>query len=192
MSVLVTDAGFAADDWTGEVLGFETFWSGQELPEEGLAVEFPNDRDPADLARALLMSLGVPVIAFGLFLWVWSVLASQIQTSLGAVPGPAQVVVQAKALLDDHIEADSAVAHAHRAALVHAKGGDFGGKRERECLWRIHVWRPFAECVALHCTGTRITRRERRFDLRERSQAFGDLPALAPLGHKSAGRLARS
>jgi uncharacterized protein (DUF934 family) len=50
MAVLVTEAGFGADDWTAEVLPFEAFWSGQELPEEGLAVDFPNDRDAADLA----------------------------------------------------------------------------------------------------------------------------------------------
>jgi uncharacterized protein (DUF934 family) len=51
MATVVTEAGFTADDWTeGRVLPFEIFWSGQDLPEEGLAVEFPNDRDPADLA----------------------------------------------------------------------------------------------------------------------------------------------
>jgi uncharacterized protein (DUF934 family) len=50
MSVLVTDRGFGQDDWTGEVLPFDIFWSGQDLPEEGLAADFPNDRDPADLA----------------------------------------------------------------------------------------------------------------------------------------------
>jgi uncharacterized protein (DUF934 family) len=51
MAVVVTESGFAADDWAGgRVLPFDVFWSGQDLPEEGLAVEFPNDRDPADLA----------------------------------------------------------------------------------------------------------------------------------------------
>ena len=51
MATVVTEKGFTADDWAeGRVLPFEIFWSGQDLPEEGLAVEFPNDRDPADLA----------------------------------------------------------------------------------------------------------------------------------------------
>ena len=50
MAVLVTEAGFGKDDWTAEVLPFEVFWSGQDLPEEGLAVDFPNDREAADLA----------------------------------------------------------------------------------------------------------------------------------------------
>jgi nitrate/nitrite transport system permease protein len=48
------------------------------------------------------MSVGVPVMAFALFLALWSVAASRIQTSLGAVPGPVQVAVQAKALIEEH------------------------------------------------------------------------------------------
>lgn len=59
-------------------------------------------RDPRELARSLLLSLGVPVMAFALFLGLWSVTASSIQTSLGAVPGPSQVTAQAVALVQDH------------------------------------------------------------------------------------------
>lgn len=69
MSVLVTEDGFRQDDWTGEVLPFDIFWSGQDLPEEGLAVEFPNDRDPADLApwleRVELIRVAFPASADG-------------------------------------------------------------------------------------------------------------------------------
>jgi len=51
MGIVVTEVGFTPDDWAeGRVLPFDFFWSGQDLPEEPLAVEFPNDRDPADLA----------------------------------------------------------------------------------------------------------------------------------------------
>jgi uncharacterized protein (DUF934 family) len=51
LSVLVTDAGVVPDRWVGrQLLSFEMLWGGQELPEEELAVDFPNDRDPADLA----------------------------------------------------------------------------------------------------------------------------------------------
>lgn len=59
-------------------------------------------RDPREMARAVLMSVGVPVVAFALFLALWSAAASRIQTSLGAVPGPVQVAAQAKALLEEH------------------------------------------------------------------------------------------
>ena len=59
--------------------------------------------DPRERARAVLFALGVPLIAVGLFLWLWSVSAARVQTSLGTMPGPVQVFAQAKALLDDHL-----------------------------------------------------------------------------------------
>ena len=70
MSVLVTEAGFTPDDWAeGRVLPFDFFWSGQDLPEEELAVEFPNDRDPDDLApwlhRLALIRVAFPATADG-------------------------------------------------------------------------------------------------------------------------------
>jgi uncharacterized protein (DUF934 family) len=69
MAVLVTEAGFAPDDWAEDVLPFDAFWSGQELPEEGLAVEFPNDRDPADLTpwleRLQLIRVAFPAMTDG-------------------------------------------------------------------------------------------------------------------------------
>jgi nitrate/nitrite transport system permease protein len=59
-------------------------------------------RDPRELARSLLMNLGVPAIAFLIFLGLWSFAAARIDTSLGAVPGPNQVAQQAVALVKDH------------------------------------------------------------------------------------------
>ncbi|WP_022979986.1 ABC transporter permease [Ideonella sp. B508-1] len=59
-------------------------------------------RDPRELARKALMSLGVPLVAFAVFLLLWSAVASRIQTSLGAVPGPMAVAQQAVALVQDH------------------------------------------------------------------------------------------
>ena len=60
--------------------------------------------DAGDFARRVLMGVGVPVLAFALFLAVWSFAASRIQTSLGAVPGPRAVAVQAVALVQDHFD----------------------------------------------------------------------------------------
>ena len=44
-------------------------WSGQDLPEEALAVDFPNDRDPADLApwldRLALIRVAFPAMGDG-------------------------------------------------------------------------------------------------------------------------------
>jgi nitrate/nitrite transport system permease protein len=52
--------------------------------------------------KNLLDTFGVPLLAIAAFLWLWSLSAARVQTSLGAVPGPAQVAAQAKNLLDDH------------------------------------------------------------------------------------------
>ena len=59
-------------------------------------------RDPRELGRAFIMAVGVPLVAFVLFLALWSVAASRIQTSLGAVPGPVQVADQAVVLVKEH------------------------------------------------------------------------------------------
>jgi nitrate/nitrite transport system permease protein len=53
-------------------------------------------------ARQLMLSFGVPLIAFALFVVLWSVVAARIHTSLGAVPGPAAVVAQAQGLWQEH------------------------------------------------------------------------------------------
>jgi nitrate/nitrite transport system permease protein len=58
--------------------------------------------DPRELGRALMLNVGVPLLALLLFTTAWGVIAPRIQTSLGAVPGPMQVLEQAKALWDDH------------------------------------------------------------------------------------------
>ena len=45
--------------------------------------------------------LGVPLLAIGAFLILWGTLAPQVQTSLGAVPGPKQVWTEAVVLHED-------------------------------------------------------------------------------------------
>jgi len=53
-------------------------------------------------ARAVFMTVGVPLIAIVIFLGLWSAVASRIQTSLGAVPGPVAVYEQAQGLWAEH------------------------------------------------------------------------------------------
>jgi nitrate/nitrite transport system permease protein len=53
-------------------------------------------------ARAALLAVGAPLLAIALFLALWSASAARVQTSLGQVPGPVQVLVQVKALYVDH------------------------------------------------------------------------------------------
>lgn len=58
--------------------------------------------DPREAARAALMNMGIPIMSFALFLVMWAATAPHIQTSLGTVPGPAQVFEQAKGLVAEH------------------------------------------------------------------------------------------
>ena len=44
----------------------------------------------------------IPLIGISLFLLLWAVLAPKVNTSLGAIPGPAQVWEQAGKLMNDH------------------------------------------------------------------------------------------
>ena len=46
-----------------------------------------------------------PLIAVALFLGLWSISASQVQTSLGQLPGPTAVYEQASNLVDEHVAA---------------------------------------------------------------------------------------
>ncbi len=58
--------------------------------------------NPAQQIRQLWLIMGVPVIAFTIFLGLWSVTASKINTSLGAIPGPGAVWHEFSGLLDEH------------------------------------------------------------------------------------------
>ena len=66
--------------------------------------------DPRGQARALWRLAGVPLLSILGFLVAWGVLAPQVQTSLGAIPGPAAVWEQAVSLHGD------AVAHGEARA----------------------------------------------------------------------------
>jgi nitrate/nitrite transport system permease protein len=59
--------------------------------------------DPRVHLRQLWLDLGAPLLAIGVFLLLWSQVSSNIQTSLGQIPGPAAVWEQSKALWADHL-----------------------------------------------------------------------------------------
>ncbi|NJM83309.1 MAG: ABC transporter permease [Tabrizicola sp.] len=67
---------------------------------------------PKPQLGALWRLLAVPVLAIAGFLALWASLAPMVQTSLGAIPGPAQVWEQAKVL-----HADAAAERAKEAAF---------------------------------------------------------------------------
>lgn len=56
----------------------------------------------ADKLKAVAFSSVAPVFAFLIFLFIWDATAARIETSLGQVPGPAQVWSQAANLVDEH------------------------------------------------------------------------------------------
>jgi nitrate/nitrite transport system permease protein len=58
--------------------------------------------NPRQQARDLWRQLGVPLLSILAFLMLWGALAPRVQTSLGAVPGPAQVWEQVGILRADH------------------------------------------------------------------------------------------
>ena len=64
-----------------------------------------SDINWSEVPKLLIQKVGVPLAAIGIFLLMWGVVASHIQTSLGQVPGPVQVWDQAKALVDEHMKA---------------------------------------------------------------------------------------
>ena len=58
--------------------------------------------NPAQQVRQLFLIMGVPIIAFTLFLGLWSFSAAKVNTSLGAIPGPVAVWHEAGGLLDEY------------------------------------------------------------------------------------------
>ena len=57
---------------------------------------------PSTQLRELWRELGIPVLALALFVAAWAGVAARIDTSLGALPGPAAVWSEAKNLVAEH------------------------------------------------------------------------------------------
>lgn len=78
--------------------------------------------NPREQLSELSRVLFIPLLGAGLFLVAWGALAPQVQTSLGVIPGPAQVFEQAGNLWDDHIrEREKAAAFYDRQEKRNAK-----------------------------------------------------------------------
>lgn len=58
--------------------------------------------NPTQQVRQLWLIMGVPIIAFMLFLSLWGVSAAKVNTSLGAIPGPVAVWHEIGGLIDEH------------------------------------------------------------------------------------------
>ena len=98
---------------TLETLGLDLF-----IPFVKLAT---GDSPKAQVA-AITSSIGIPLVAFLVFLIAWSMLASSVTTSIGTVPGPKAVWSEAGNLLDEHrAERGKEVAFYERMETMKAK-----------------------------------------------------------------------
>lgn len=91
--------------------------------------------NPRGQAREIWRLLGVPLLAIAVFVVLWATLAPQVQTSLGAVPGPAQVWEQVGELRSDAVrEGEREVAFYERQDARNAEAiasGDTDAVRNR-------------------------------------------------------------
>ncbi|MEM6636020.1 MAG: ABC transporter permease [Pseudomonadota bacterium] len=98
------------------------------------------DNPRAQMAE-LWRLLGVPVLSILAFLVLWGTLAPTVQTSLGAIPGPAQVWEQVEVLnADAQREKDKAAAFFERQEERNAKLVAEG--KEDRVKWRDYTGKP--------------------------------------------------
>ncbi|WP_068115005.1 ABC transporter permease [Tropicimonas marinistellae] len=98
------------------------------------------DNPKAQLKEVWLL-LGVPVVAIAAFLMLWATLAPKVQTSLGAVPGPAQVWEQVINLNEDaKRERDKEASFYERQEERNAKL-EASGKSDK-VKWRDYTGKP--------------------------------------------------
>ena len=97
--------------------------------------------NPREQLSELRRVLVVPLIGIAAFLLAWAALAPQAQTSLGAVPGPAEVWEQAAVLWQDH------KAERQRAAAFYQRQDERNAKLEAQgetdkVKWRGYTGKP--------------------------------------------------
>ncbi|WP_186388082.1 MULTISPECIES: ABC transporter permease [unclassified Stappia] len=97
--------------------------------------------DPREQLGELKRLLVIPLVGIAVFLVAWAVLAPKVQTSLGAVPGPAEVWEQAGNLWQDHLRerekaADFFARQDERNAKLEAAG------RHDQVKWRSYTGKP--------------------------------------------------
>jgi nitrate/nitrite transport system permease protein len=80
------------------ISGFETVGLSMFVPIVRLAA----GEAPGRQLREFALTLGVPLLAMLAFLGAWSAVAANVETSIGAVPGPVAVWHEAGALLAEH------------------------------------------------------------------------------------------
>jgi hypothetical protein len=67
-------------------------------------IRIASGEDPKEQMRKVASSVGIPLVAFLIFLGMWSVTASNINTSLGKLPGPVAVWTQLQNLTAEYFQ----------------------------------------------------------------------------------------
>src|SRR3546814_12696665 len=88
---------------------------------------------PRHQLRELRQQLLIPLVGIAAFLALWAGLAPQVHTSLGAIPGPAQVWEQAVNLYQDH-KAERA-----KEAAFYARQDERNKEQIGRATWRERV-----------------------------------------------------
>jgi ABC-type nitrate/sulfonate/bicarbonate transport system, permease component len=97
--------------------------------------------NPKTQMKEIWQLLGVPVTAIVLFLAAWATLAPKVQTSLGAIPGPAQVWEQVSVLYQDHAGERAKAAAFYERQEVRNEKLVADGKADR-VKWRDYTGKP--------------------------------------------------
>ena len=96
---------------------------------------------PRHQLRELWQQLGIPVIGIAAFVAAWAALAPTVETSLGTIPGPAQVWEQTGGLWADHLrERDKEAAFMERQERRNAKLAAEG--KADQVKWRGYTGKP--------------------------------------------------
>ena len=104
-------------------------------------VRMSKGEKPGEQLSIILKTIGLPIFAFAIFLFLWDVSASRVNTSLGQVPGPSQVLEQAQSLVDDYYaEGEKEVAFYERQEKRNE--AKLAKNPEAKVKWRTYNGRP--------------------------------------------------
>jgi nitrate/nitrite transport system permease protein len=96
---------------------------------------------PRHQLRELWSALGIPLLGLAIFLAAWAFLAPKVQTSLGAIPGPAAVWEETVNLWDDHKAERAKAAAFFERQQVRNEKLVAAGKADR-VKWRNYTGKP--------------------------------------------------
>ena len=85
-------------------------------------IRLARGEDPRRQFKEIWLMIGTPIAAFIIFLMLWDWSAAKVETSLGAIPGPAAVWQETRNLIDEHYrEQEKKAAFFQRQEVRNAK-----------------------------------------------------------------------